>query len=171
MRPKWGRFYAVTVWKWLNNCQLVRLLDWLSGLRSIICYGFNVVFFLIWKENWPWNWVNITLEKFLSKKNTWWYSDTLRLLGFSSRGVSVVGHSMPCLKLFGYWRCFMGWYKPTYYWVWNVMECLRTLRMVSLAGISKGGYTLVTLPCTVTPYHDSVDGTLDHVMYQKLVVR
>jgi hypothetical protein len=27
----------------------------------------------------------------------------------------------------------------------------------------KGGYTLVTLPRTVTPYRDSVDGTRDHV--------
>jgi hypothetical protein len=42
-------------------------------------------------------------------------------------------------------------------WVWNVMECLRNLRMVSLADISKGGYTLVTLPRTVTPCCDSVD--------------
>jgi hypothetical protein len=33
----------------------------------------------------------------------------------------------------------------------------------------EGGYTLVTLPHTVTPYHDSVNGTHDHVMYQKLV--
>jgi len=35
----------------------------------------------------------------------------------------------------------------------------------------KGGYTLVTLPCTITLYCDSVDGTRDHVMYQKLVTR
>jgi len=35
---------------------------------------------------------------------------------------------------------------------------------------TKGGYTLVTLLCTVTPYHDSVDGTHDRVMYQKLVM-
>ena len=34
---------------------------------------------------------------------------------------------------------------------------------------SKGGYTLVTLPRIVTPYRDSVDGTRDRVMYQKLV--
>jgi len=34
---------------------------------------------------------------------------------------------------------------------------------------SKGGYTLVTLPRTVTPYCDSVDGTRDRVTYQKLV--
>ena len=36
---------------------------------------------------------------------------------------------------------------------------------------SKGGYTLVTLPRTVTPYRDSVDGTRDHVTYQNLVTR
>jgi hypothetical protein len=36
---------------------------------------------------------------------------------------------------------------------------------------SKGGYTLVTLPCIVTPYRDSVDGTRDRVTYQKLVTR
>jgi hypothetical protein len=35
----------------------------------------------------------------------------------------------------------------------------------------KGGCTLVTLLRNVTPYHDSVEGTLDHVMYQKLVMR
>ena len=35
--------------------------------------------------------------------------------------------------------------------------------------ISKGGYTLVTLPRIVTPYRDSVDGTRDRVTYQKLV--
>jgi len=35
----------------------------------------------------------------------------------------------------------------------------------------KGGSTLVTLPRVVTPYRDSVDGTRDRVMYQKLVTR
>jgi hypothetical protein len=30
---------------------------------------------------------------------------------------------------------------------------------------SKGGYALVTLPRTVTPYRDVVDGTRDHVTY------
>jgi hypothetical protein len=35
----------------------------------------------------------------------------------------------------------------------------------------KGGYTLVTLPRTVTPHRDSVDGTRDHVTYQKLDTR
>jgi len=29
----------------------------------------------------------------------------------------------------------------------------------------KSGYTLVTLPRIVTPYHDSVDGTRDRVTY------
>jgi len=35
----------------------------------------------------------------------------------------------------------------------------------------KGGYTIVTLPRTVTLYRDSVDGTRDRVTYQKLVKR
>jgi hypothetical protein len=35
----------------------------------------------------------------------------------------------------------------------------------------KGGYTLVTLPRNLTPYRDSVDGTRDHVTYQKLVTQ
>jgi hypothetical protein len=35
----------------------------------------------------------------------------------------------------------------------------------------KGGSTLVTLPRTVTPYRDTVDGTRDRVTYQKLVTR
>jgi len=34
---------------------------------------------------------------------------------------------------------------------------------------TKGGSTLVTLPRIVTPYRNSVDGTRDHVKYQKLV--
>jgi hypothetical protein len=38
-------------------------------------------------------------------------------------------------------------------------------------GTYNAGYTLVTLPRTVTPYRDSVDGTRDHVTYQKLVMR
>jgi len=38
-------------------------------------------------------------------------------------------------------------------------------------GESKGRYTFVTLPRNVTPYRDSVDGTCDHVTYQKLVTR
>ena len=33
----------------------------------------------------------------------------------------------------------------------------------------KGRYTLVTLPRNVTPYCNSVDGTCEHVTYQKLV--
>ena len=35
----------------------------------------------------------------------------------------------------------------------------------------KGGYTLVTLPRTLTLYRDSVNGTRDRVTYQKLVTR
>jgi hypothetical protein len=47
---------------------------------------------------------------------------------------------------------------------------VRTYFEVCCVGI-KGGYTLVTLPRTVTPYLDCVDGTRDHVTYQKLVTR
>jgi hypothetical protein len=36
---------------------------------------------------------------------------------------------------------------------------------------AKGGYTLVTLLRTGTPYRDRVDGTCDHVTHQKLVTR
>jgi hypothetical protein len=32
----------------------------------------------------------------------------------------------------------------------------------------KGGYTLATIPRTITPYRDSVEGTRNHVTYQKL---
>ena len=35
----------------------------------------------------------------------------------------------------------------------------------------KGGYTLVMLPHTIIPCHDSVDGTCDRVTYQKLVTQ
>jgi len=38
-------------------------------------------------------------------------------------------------------------------------------------GTPKGRYALVTLPRNVTPHRDSVDGTCDHVTYQKLVTR
>ena len=38
-------------------------------------------------------------------------------------------------------------------------------------GMHYGGYTLVTLLCTITPYRDSVDGYRDRVTYQKLVTR
>ena len=34
--------------------------------------------------------------------------------------------------------------------------------------MSKGAYTLVTLPRTVTPYRDSVDGTRDRVNVSKV---
>jgi len=43
------------------------------------------------------------------------------------------------------------------------------LHQVPVCLVSKGEYTLVTLPRIVTPYHDSVDGTRDRVTYQKLV--
>jgi hypothetical protein len=36
---------------------------------------------------------------------------------------------------------------------------------------SKSGYTLVTLPCTVTPYRDNVVRTRDHITDQKLATR
>ena len=42
---------------------------------------------------------------------------------------------------------------------------------IPVAALSKGGYTLVTLPRIVTPYRDSVDETRDRVTYQKLVTR
>jgi len=35
----------------------------------------------------------------------------------------------------------------------------------------KGGYTLVTLPRTLAPYRDGVDGTRNRVTYQKFVTR
>jgi hypothetical protein len=38
-------------------------------------------------------------------------------------------------------------------------------------GAYKGGHTLVTLPRTVMPYRDIVDGTCDHIMHQKLVMQ
>jgi hypothetical protein len=40
-----------------------------------------------------------------------------------------------------------------------------------ILALPKGGYTLVTLPRTVTPYRDSMDGIRDHVTYQTLVTR
>jgi hypothetical protein len=47
------------------------------------------------------------------------------------------------------------------------MYCARSL-MLAGTGMSKGGYTHVTLPRTVTPYRESVDGIRDHLTYQKL---
>ena len=41
----------------------------------------------------------------------------------------------------------------------------------TVLNIFKGRYTLVTLPRNVTPYRDSVEGTCDHVTYQKLFTR
>jgi glycosyltransferase A (GT-A) superfamily protein (DUF2064 family) len=46
------------------------------------------------------------------------------------------------------------------------------LKVQGLLGCdSIGGYTLVTLRHIVTLYHESVDGTRDHITYQKLVTR
>jgi hypothetical protein len=56
-------------------------------------------------------------------------------------------------------------------------EPKRYLRIFQTANIGKvkrrgnGGYTLITLPRTETPYRDNVDGTRDHVTYQKFVTR
>jgi hypothetical protein len=46
---------------------------------------------------------------------------------------------------------------------------MTTLYTTSLVPLSEGGYTL--LPHTVTTYRYSVDGTRDHVTYQKVVTR
>jgi hypothetical protein len=48
----------------------------------------------------------------------------------------------------------------------NWCRILRHYRKVTHCG----GYTLVTLPRTVTPYRDCVDGTRDHVTYQVYAV-
>ena len=40
-----------------------------------------------------------------------------------------------------------------------------------IGALCKGRYPLVTLHRTVTPYRDSVDGTCNHVTYQKLVTQ
>jgi hypothetical protein len=42
---------------------------------------------------------------------------------------------------------------------------------INVAAVTKGGYTLVTLPRIATPYRDSVDETRARVAYQKLVRR
>jgi len=46
----------------------------------------------------------------------------------------------------------------------NTLTKAHVYKVLSLC-LSKGGYTLVTLPCIVTPYRDSVDGTRNHVTY------
>ena len=54
------------------------------------------------------------------------------------------------------------------------IKCERTAspsRVTSHVRQNEGGYTLETLPRTVTPYRDSVDGTRDRVTYQKLLMR
>ena len=50
-------------------------------------------------------------------------------------------------------------------------ELTKDVDKVALYFRTMDGYTLVTLPCIVTPYRDSVDGTRDRVTYQKLVAR
>jgi hypothetical protein len=42
---------------------------------------------------------------------------------------------------------------------------------ISVYYTNKGGSTLVTLPRTVSPYRDSVDGTGDRVIYQNMGVK
>ena len=51
---------------------------------------------------------------------------------------------------------------------WSYLDVRRNCLIIQY---SEGRYTLVTLPRNVTPYRDSVDGTCDHVTYQKLVMR
>jgi len=48
---------------------------------------------------------------------------------------------------------------------------LKRRNRLSFSDVYQDGSTLVTLPRIVTPYRDSVDGTRDRVMYQKLVTR
>jgi len=45
------------------------------------------------------------------------------------------------------------------------------LKATDTREICMGGYTLVTSPRIVTPYHDSVDETRARLTYQKLVTR
>jgi hypothetical protein len=47
---------------------------------------------------------------------------------------------------------------------------LQTSVFVTAMHLLRWAHT-ATLPRTVTPYRDSVDGTRDHVTYQKLVTR
>jgi hypothetical protein len=48
---------------------------------------------------------------------------------------------------------------------------LKRRNRLSFSDVYQDGSTLVTLPRIVTPYRDSVDGTRDRVIYQKLVTR
>jgi len=55
---------------------------------------------------------------------------------------------------------------------WGILNMVNWLtHQSSIQTALKGGYTLVTLPRILTPYRDSVDGTRDHITYQKLVTR
>jgi hypothetical protein len=51
----------------------------------------------------------------------------------------------------------------------RTLHCMDNVN--ALFSASKGGYTLVTLPRTVTPSRGSVYGTRDHITDQKLVTR
>jgi hypothetical protein len=53
----------------------------------------------------------------------------------------------------------------------NFCKCRSKHVLVRKHDEFKGGYTLLTLLRIVTPYRDSVDGTLDRVTCQKLVTR
>jgi hypothetical protein len=55
--------------------------------------------------------------------------------------------------------------------VYQLVSPYHSEQLTILYNTHKGGYTLVTLPRTVTPYHESMDGISDHVTYQKLVTR
>jgi hypothetical protein len=55
--------------------------------------------------------------------------------------------------------------------VFYVPVMSHSFSVVSDIGNVKGGYTLDTLPLSVTPYRDSVDRTRDHGTYQKLVTQ
>jgi hypothetical protein len=79
--------------------------------------------------------------------------------------------SPSCVKVKNEWSCtstppyaFIGctWTSLLPFHSSKPYSCFRT-------ETSKGRYTLVTLPRTVTTYRDCVDGTRDHVTYQKLV--
>ena len=64
------------------------------------------------------------------------------------------------------------WLLKWHYFVYSVQFTnINLCTVTAVHALPKGRYTLVTLPRNVTPYRDSVDGTCDHVTYQKLVTR
>jgi hypothetical protein len=64
-----------------------------------------------------------------------------------------------CLKIRAAFFCGIDW-------------CKEKLELERYGFIAlKGGYIPVTLPRTLTPYRESVDGSRDHVTYQNLVTR